>query len=323
MVRWEEEHDNLRAALRWALESRDAEAGARLVLALWRFWVGHGYQSEGRRWAEAVLALDRAKDRAGEDILALSPGKRAFLLGVAGNLALAQGDYDRSVALYEESLEAYRSLDERKIGMSFALNGLGLVAYEQGDYERAASLQEQALTKLREREHTWGIAFVLTTFADVVRARGDLERASTMLEEGLTLFRRLKHTGGMARALASLGEVARERGEEAQAAKFYEESIELHLALGHYQGVTVCLEGLARVAAGQGRLESAARLSAAAATLREEFTVPLPPVDRVEHERIVTTARAALGEDAFVAAWTEGYALSLEEAITGALDNRE
>lgn len=103
----------------------------------------------------------------------------------------------------------------------------------------------------------------------------------------------------------------------------YEESIELCLALGNYWWVTVCLEGLARVAAGQGRLDRVARLCGTAAALREEIGVPLPPVDRAEHERIVIAARVALGEDAFAAAWTEGHALPLEEAITGALDNWE
>ncbi len=73
MERWEREHGNLRAALRWAARERDADTGARLVLAMWRFWAARGYLAEGRRWAEAALALDGA-----EDASAVSPGKRAF-----------------------------------------------------------------------------------------------------------------------------------------------------------------------------------------------------------------------------------------------------
>ena len=34
----EQEHDNLRAALRWAIRCRESEIGARLGSMLWRFW---------------------------------------------------------------------------------------------------------------------------------------------------------------------------------------------------------------------------------------------------------------------------------------------
>ncbi|MDQ3588799.1 MAG: helix-turn-helix domain-containing protein, partial [Actinomycetota bacterium] len=55
----EEEHDNLRAALRWVIWDREADTAARLALAVWRFWAERHHLSEGRRWLEAVLALGR------------------------------------------------------------------------------------------------------------------------------------------------------------------------------------------------------------------------------------------------------------------------
>jgi hypothetical protein len=42
-----------------------------------------------------------------------------------------------------------------------------------------------------------------------------------------------------------------------------------------------------------------------------------------EDERTVATARGALGEEAFEAAWVRGHALPLEEAITDTLNNDE
>ena len=55
-TRLEEEHDNLRAALRWAIGGRELVIGARLGSTLWRFWATR-HPSEGRRWLEAVLSL--------------------------------------------------------------------------------------------------------------------------------------------------------------------------------------------------------------------------------------------------------------------------
>ena len=50
----ETEHDNLRAALAFALR-RDPQAALRLATSLWRFWLDRGYFAEGNRWLEATL----------------------------------------------------------------------------------------------------------------------------------------------------------------------------------------------------------------------------------------------------------------------------
>jgi hypothetical protein len=49
--------------------------------------------------------------------------------------------------------------------------------------------------------------------------------------------------------------------------------------------------------------------------VREELGTPLTPVSRTDHDHAVKTARAALGEDAFAAAWEVGHAMSLEKAV--------
>jgi predicted ATPase len=100
----EEEHDNLRVALSWAIRGREMEIGARLGLMLWRVWGSRSHLSEGRRWLETVLALGAVEGQTGVAEPALPMHRWAFLLLVTGVLAAGQGDYDRAVALYEESL---------------------------------------------------------------------------------------------------------------------------------------------------------------------------------------------------------------------------
>ena len=93
--------------------------------------------------------------------------------------------------------------------------------------------------------------------------------------------------------------------------------------MGLNHTILICLEGLARVAVAQGRMERAARLFATAAALREDRGWPLPPSKRTEHDRTVAAAHGALGKEAFTAAWARGHALSLQKAITDALNNDE
>jgi tetratricopeptide (TPR) repeat protein len=316
LERLEEEYDNLRAALRWAVQNREVETGARLALALWRLWIERSHTSEGRQWIEAVLALDGAEGRTGEAPHALPARTRAYLLQIAGILATAQGDHDRAVALHEEGMTVYQDLGHKK-GVSASLRELGLVAYEQGDYERAVRLHEQSLALAREFGTTFGIAFSLSALANALRARGDLARATTLLEESLALSRSLENAWGIVRTLASLGSVAYEAGEYARASRLYEESLDLGRRVGLKHTILPCLEGLARVAAAQGRMERVARLCGAAAALREDTGWPLPEARRAEHDRTVAAARAVLGEDAFTAAWAKGHALPLGEAIRG------
>ncbi len=322
LTRLEGEHDNLRAALRWAVQNREAEMAARLALALWRFWMERSYLSDGRQWMEAVLALDGAEGRTGEAPHELPARTKAYLLQIVGILAMAQGDYDHAVALHEEGMTVYRDLGHKK-GVSASLRELGFVAYEQGDYERAVRLHEQSLALAREFGTTFGIARSIRALADAVRGQGDLRRATMLLEESLALSRGLENAWGIVRTLASLGSVACEAGEDARASRFYEESLELGWRVGFKHTILPCLEGLARVAAAQGRMERVARLYGTAAALREEVGWPLPPARRAEHDRTVAAARGALGEDAFAAAWARGHALPLEDAITDTLSNGE
>src|SRR6185295_15589566 len=55
-ARLEREHDNLRAALRWAEQQVDTETVLRIGVALYLFWLLHGHAREGLRWLEYGLA---------------------------------------------------------------------------------------------------------------------------------------------------------------------------------------------------------------------------------------------------------------------------
>jgi hypothetical protein len=78
---------------------------------------------------------------------------------------------------------------------------------------------------------------------------------------------------------------------------------------------------LAAVAVAQAQRERAARLFGTAEELRAAMGALLPPAERAEHDRAAAAIRTALGAAAFAAAWAEGRAMSLDEAVADALES--
>jgi predicted ATPase/DNA-binding SARP family transcriptional activator len=152
--RLEREHDNLRAALRNALDRGKVEPGLRVGGAIWRFWYARGHLSEGRRWLEEALAQPGT-----------APARAKALRG-AGALAWAQGDYARAETLFEESLALRRELGDRQ-GVAEAINGLASVARDRGEYARARALFEVNLAVCRELENDDGTQITYSTIQDV------------------------------------------------------------------------------------------------------------------------------------------------------------
>jgi hypothetical protein len=84
--------------------------------------------------------------------------------------------------------------------------------------------------------------------------------------------------------------------------------------------VAVGLGDLAAVVVALGQPLRGARLGGVAEALREALGVPLAPAARSNQDQAVQAMRAALGEEAFAAAWAEGRAMPLEEAVALALE---
>jgi tetratricopeptide (TPR) repeat protein len=199
LERLEAEHDNMRAALSWALGRNETEVALRLGGALSWFWSRRGYHSEGRRWLEAALAMDGRG----------SPASRAMALAGAGALAWQQGELDRAQEICEEGLELLsneaREASEAKL---LILTILGWVAWEREEHDQASELFEERLALSREMGDTWSLATSLSNLAVVSHSRGGSERATELYEESMDLFREWGDKQGLAFCLNNLGLVA-------------------------------------------------------------------------------------------------------------------
>ena len=249
LERLETEHDNLRAALEWSLETREAEAALRLAGALWRFWDVRGHISEGRKWLADALAL------AGP----LRTAARAGALTAAGWLAMRRSDPAAARSHYSEALAIAQELGDKR-GIAQALHGLGYVAASAGDPAAARDLVEQSLALFREVGDAWGIATSLYRLGHLPFLQGDYAAARGLYEEALALQRGLGDTEGTAYSLSNLGTVAGAQGDYPAAQAFYEQSLAIWRELGNRWGMSVSLSNLAMTAYQEGDHERAAAL---------------------------------------------------------------
>ncbi len=237
-----------------------------------------------------------------------------YLLGL---VACYQGDYPRAVAALEQSLALARESDDL-YRIFYVLNALAFVAYYRNDIERAATLWQESLVMEQEEGHaTDSVAYSLYGLGLVAQRRGDTALALQRLTGSLVLYRASEDKRYIAIVLHSLGRLAQDQGDRARAAAHLKESLILRKKTGAKRGIAESLEAVAGMTT---QAEQAARLFGMAEALRESIGAPLPPVERADYDRSAAAVRAALGEAAFAAAWAEGRATKLEQAIGAALE---
>jgi non-specific serine/threonine protein kinase len=308
--RLEREHDNLRAALRWCIARGAAEEGLRLVGALWRFWFTRRHLVEGSRWFDECLGL--------ADAAHVKPETRAKALNGGGNLAHARGDLARAAALHQESLAVRQALGDRR-GIAISLNSLANVAVDRGDYDAARALHEDSLALRRELGDTRGIAIALNNLGVIARDQADWERAAALTRESVAVFKELGDKHGMAISLVTLGAAEYHLGSHAEATALHQQSLALFGEVENRREIAECLEVLAMLARAQAQPFQAARLFGTAEAALEEIGSSMQPSQDPRYETYVAEIRDQLGEATFAAAWAEGRAMRLEDAIAAAL----
>jgi tetratricopeptide (TPR) repeat protein len=247
--RLDAEHDNLRAALSWGLDTEPVTA-LRIAGALGRFWHIRGYLSEGRSWLARALIGGRSAPESA----------RIEALTGAGTLAADQGDYDEARARYEEGLALTRDRGDRP-GYATFLDHLGGVHLERGDVERAAALFRESVALWEDLGDRAGRARALNNLGAACHYAGDHDRAVQLYDESLALWRRLGDKREIATVLFNLLTLALTEPEgQATARALGEESLRLSRELGDRQGMAFALAGLAMVAETEGDLDRATSL---------------------------------------------------------------
>jgi non-specific serine/threonine protein kinase len=353
IARLQQEHDNLRLALRWCVERGYAEPAFRMAAVLWWFWAVHGHITEGRERLGTILARFPVRGARNKLI-----GWRAWALRNAGLLASIQGDHAAARALQEEGLALRRQLGDLA-GIYSALEGLGVIANQQGDHAAARAAFEEALSLAPLSANPEVVAGTIHNLGSVLHAQGDNTRARELLEQALTLYRTIADPHYISTALFTLVKVAQDLADYDLARKLAEEMLDLcplhgdrrteglalatlgdittvqgdYVAANNYlrAGLTIgrelgdpariasILDSFAQLAAAQLAAARAVRLAGGAAALRTRIGIRLAPAAQARVDQMLEPVRKSLGKRASDEAWKAGEALSLDDAVAEAL----
>ena len=274
-------------------------------------WVAHarGDLRQARALYEEALTVRRS----------LGDGHgTALVLANLGDLALQQGDLDPAHALHTEGLELRRRLGDRS-GVADSLAALGRVALARGDRATARTLHTEGLAERRRVGDRPGMPGSLSALAELARLDGEVATASALLEEALAVATELDDRHCVTHSLLHLARLARDQGDAARADALYRQAMPAPEPgsgdIPPTASTATWLEGLGAVTVADGRAERAARLLGAADALRQAIGTPLPAHEAADRNDSVAACSAALGEDRFRAAFAEGRALPLADAV--------
>jgi predicted ATPase len=243
-------------------------------------------------------------------------GVRHVLLNL-GITAQAQDNFEQAQKHYEESMLLAKEIGDQE-GFGVALLAMGILAGILGNDEGAMELYEEALQIEKTVRSKIIISLILRDMGMIYIRRGEYEKAKTTLEDGIEICRKMGAQAYLAYLLQSLGLIACYQENYRKARALYAESLQLLLPLGDKVDIAECIISIGRLAGARGSYEQFTRSLAAAEAAAPDIDKRTFRLFRIETEKFITRARAALGEESYNAAYELGKQMSLDEAVVHA-----
>ena len=239
--RLEDEIDNLRIALEWALAT-DVESGLRIAAFPWRFWQARGYLQEMGEWLAQLLERYPTTDTL-----------HARALAIYSFCIFRQGNFAETIRLAGQSLQMARTLSDQQT-VAFSLSWLGLFTLLQGSEGEGIPLLEQSLALYRALGDKIGQA---NTIVQMSINSGNLERATAFAKESLILYRELGNLSGIASSLTRLARLTCWSGDLFSPVPWLEEALSICRQLGNQASEEEALIVFGTLAYWQGNYQQA------------------------------------------------------------------
>lgn len=310
-VAWmfQENHEDARHALDDLLQVAD-RLGNEFFIAWYHAGVGFLELHEGDFGAaerELELSIEHC-DRVGD------PATRGLAVSWLCQLDGLTGDHAAAGERLERLL-ARASASGGGIAVPDVVVQLATLAVGFGDTVAARALAQPLADTMRKFGMPLYQSWAQSILGAALLSAGDAAAARATLEAAKAAAQSLDNAWLIATADHRLGILARRAGELTRAEQLHHEALELQRSRNLRPGVVESLEALAALASDHESPAEAARLFGAADTLRRSIGMVRWPVEQAGYDDDLGRTRAQLAGDEFDAAWSQGAALSMEDAI--------
>lgn len=305
LIRLHAEHDNLRAAVNWAVDA-DPAVGAGIMTPIWRYWQMRGHLREARDLLEAL------RDRLPDDLLQTRYDVYTALGGIAywqRDITAGEAAYAGAAAVAEQAGDARATAE--------ALYNCAFTIWQQERTPEAVALADRAQALFEQLGDGGGIARVLWLRGLLALLGERLDEAAALFTDSIDRQRGGTDVFNLGWALRMLGRTRVLQGHAAEARRLLHESLRLLAPGGDVSAIVLHLGDFAALAALEDDVEREVRLVGALRRLQR-----LTGTDLVDHPNNAipgleeTLRRLGPDADRLLA---EGAAMTEEEVVRYAL----
>ena len=212
VARFEQEHDNFRAALAWSLRSGHAAQALKLLYHLWFLWARRGYYYEGAEWGLRAIA------QAGT----LENPELCLALSSTAALLYNQGRYAEAEPLAVQSLALARRLEDAEA----LIHGLATLTFTSVNIDQALQGLQDGINLIHQTGKAQEFLPMLHLgAASWLYSSGRYPEAAEQFSQSITLFRKMDVLDFVAEPLGGLGTMALQEGRLREAYNLMTETV--------------------------------------------------------------------------------------------------
>ncbi|MEJ2600961.1 MAG: hypothetical protein P8Z00_21695 [Anaerolineales bacterium] len=190
----------------------------------------------------------------------------------------------------------------------------------QGEDEKADSYAEEAVQSARKLDNPWLNALTSLQQSRLEGRRKNWDQAEKNAAKAADLFAAARDQGLAQTAWSELGHIKRMMGDLDGAEQVYRRTIVAYREMDHAPAVAHQLECMGIIAANNSQSPRAAGLLGAAQAIRAAIQINRLPAEQTEFEQTLAQLIEAMGEEERDRVMAEGTKMSLDEAVSFALN---
>ncbi|MEM7114484.1 MAG: tetratricopeptide repeat protein [Chloroflexota bacterium] len=217
----------------------------------------------------------------------------------------------------QEVLEIYEKVQHLE-GIADVYYELARLEYQQGDLTAAHRWVDKCL-QMGQQLNSPDSLRILSALSQFYAHAEEYVQAQYYLEKSIALSRQLGVKGGEKWGNAQLALIYVKTNSLNQAKVLLVKNYQTFFQTGDVVGIVFTFEVIAALAVLQKQLTQAAQLITWSDKMRQDVGDMRPNIEQADIDQYVATIRAALGDEAYLAACSFGQQMTTEEATTLAL----